>query len=618
MSAARGDADLARARQALGGLPPPHVDVPPPTQPTVTVDVEGVDVAATALVVEGCPTPTELRGSLATLVLGHEDVDVRRARAALADAVAAAGTSVGVVARAEARARALVERMARVGQGVGIGVVAGALLGMVGAPVWLLAREPGVMRAELGSCALLAGACVLVLALAVLLSARLGRDAHGEPRPGTTLELGAIVAVGTLATITVLAVVHRATVLDAWSPAVVAGVGLQVVGIACAAGVLVVAFAPQRLPGAARHLASGVVLATPAVRLRALADRFAERIEGLDARGAQALDATIDAELARLVASGALPVESATASTPVDVHELPFDAHLAARLAVHPSTTVVLRPHLTLTVVATVLDGGSNGARLVRRIVAAVAGRRSRAGTPWEAGMLVDLVAAAHVPVLAQDRPLAVAASFGRTAALALAATALVVALVALAAWQQVAADVTRAAAPSAAVGLVAAAAALLLVADVVERVGRLRSLPVTAAWVLAAATATVVADAVASSTPYSPYLVGLRAPWALAAASVAVLAACAFALRVVERLRGRAHDAVHRGSIPWPLPRARAATLERRRAHAIEAASTAHVDEIVAHLRPAIVLAVDIAALDERVLATLPRIRSGARGSTA
>lgn len=618
MSAARGDADPSPARHAPGGAPPPHVDAPPPTQPTVVVDVDGVDVAATAIVVEGSPTPAELRGSLATLLLGHGDADVRRARAELAHAVAAASSPIGVVARAEARARAVVERSGRAGQGVGNGIVAGALLGMAGAPVWLLARPSQVMRAELDSCAMLAGACMMMVALAVLASARLGRDAHGEPRSGTTLELGAVVAIGTLATSTLGAVVHRAIVLDAWSPTVVAGIGLQLAGIACAAVALVAAFAPQRLAGAAAHGAAGIVLATPSVRLRALADRFAERVDGLDARGARTLDEAIDAEVARLVASGALPAETAASMRSIDVRSVPFDAHLAARLAVHPGTTVVLRPHLTSEVVAMVLDGGSNGARLVRRIVAAASGRRSRPGTPWEVGMLVDLVAAARVPVLPHDRPLAVVAAYGRTAALAIAALAIAVTVPMLAGWQQIAADVARAAAPAAPVGLVATAVALLLVADVVERRGRLRSLPITVAWGLAAVAATVVALVVAAATPYSPYLVELRAPWARAAALLAVLAASPLALRVVERLRGRPHDPVHWRSVPLPLTRARVAALERRRARAIEEASTAHVDELVILLRPAIALAVDIAALDARVLATLPPVRAGGRGARA
>ncbi|QCR19487.1 hypothetical protein C1N71_08650 [Agrococcus sp. SGAir0287] len=548
-----------------------------------------------------------LRDALATLVLTRSDAELRRAQEALVGAFAVAGTTLGRIARLEGRARAAGRRLGLAGRVAGVALAMAAVIGTVGAPVWLVATDGETLRDDLGACALVAGLSALVVASTVLATGEAGRERGGALRALAPLELAAGLVSLMLWAATFAIVVLRAGELQAFSPAVAAGLLLQ-----CLAGVVgvcavVVAVAPQLLGRSAAEPSLGVVLATPSVRLRALAARFDDSIRSLDAAEGRELVEAMRAWTARLIERGILSTRAWDAVARIDVRRLRLDAHLAARCALAPDAPVVLRPSLPIGAVTAVLDGGAHGGRLVRRIVQAVSGRRSRRHVPWEAGMLVDLVAAARVPVLEDDAPLPIVRAYGRTVLLVVASSAIAAATWALGAWRAVAADATDVAAPAATLALLGLAAALVAAADVLERAGGVRSAPTTTAWAILALAAGAASGVVAAATPYSAYLVQARAPWAVALAALAVAAAPPCVVRLAARLRGRPHDAVQWTSASWPMTRASVDAHEARRRARIAAASAAHVDALVERVAPAIALAVDVGLLEPRVLASLP-----------
>ncbi|QCR19488.1 hypothetical protein [Agrococcus sp. SGAir0287] len=606
----------ARTRVAT---PPEPVGPPPPVR-RLLVEVDGSPVEVGSLRVEGEPSPQELLGSLATLGLDDLDAEVRASQAALAASLRVERSPRTALLRALAVAR-------RVLRWRGWPPVAGlvgfaAALVVLCAPIWVSARRDVDLRGELEATALLtgAGAFVLVgLPLSLTIEPRRPTAAPAG-RPGVGAG-GVLLMVGLLVwmLVPIVVLVVRTSSLSAWQPGIVAGLAVHAAALVAWVVLLIVLRRGPIVLEPAAHAPSART-APPEQAIVALERTFRGRLAALDAGDWTALRSAVASQTDRLVASGTVDAGARAAMLRVGPTGVALDAALAARLAHDPSVEVVLRPHLPVPVVAAVIGGRPRSAGLVRRVVREVAGERLAVGLPFDAAVLVDLVAAARVPILARDRRLAIALSrLWPTVVLAGWGTALG-SLAATLAWLPEAAAFREPTSPSAAVAFAWIAAVLLALVDVRERVGSLRARPTTLGWIATAACAGIAASLVAGAGASSPYLRGLRAGDVAMLAVVALVALAAGGWRVAEALGGRRHDAVHPGSAEWPLSRARAAQVEadRRRRALVQ---DALLDEVADELEPALRLAVDLGRLDAAVLnsvATAARRASWSREADA
>ncbi len=595
---------------------------PPPPVRRLLVDVDGAAVEVEGMRVEGSPSAEELRGSLATLGLDDVDDAVRSAHAAFVASVRARGP-----ADAARRALAVLHAIASWRHWGGIVALAGfaAAILLFGAPIWLASRPDEDLRGELGASALWTGASALTLVVMLVTLAieprtpptgRPDASSQAQPqgprtphRPG--VGPGGVVAMIVLLLwllLVVVLLVVRTSLLLGWSGAVVGGLILHALAIAVWIPLLVLL---RRGPGAG--ILPGVADPLddlPEARLAALERIFGDRIGALDRGTWTALRSAMESQADRLLAAGAIDAGTRAAMLRVGPMAGRFDAALAARLAHDPDGAIVLRPHVPLPVVAAILRGRAQSAGLVRRVVAAVAGDRQDRGAPFDAAVLVDLVAAARVPSLARDATHLVALSRLWSGTVVAAWAAALGAVLATLLWLPTASDFRTPTSPTAAVALAVVAVVLLAGAELRERLGRLRALPTTIAWIGVAASAALAAALIDRANASSPYLQSVRAGEVMGLVVIALVASAAAAWRIAEVLRGRRHDAVHANSSEWPLSQARVAEVEalrRRRAGATGAA----LDDVAAEVEVALRLAAELGRLDPQVaesVATGPR----------
>lgn len=600
-------AGAERWRRPSGRRPQqaPSVAPPPPVR-RLLVDVEGASVEVGGIRVEGSPSPEELRGSLVTLGLDDLDDEVRAAHEAFVASVRASRTPSGAALRALAMLRAIA-RWRLWAVVAGLGGFAAALV-VFAAPIWLAGRPDEDLRAELGATALWTGASALGLLLLLLsltteqaTASPKGAQATA-PRRRTGIGAGGVVGMVVLLVwqlLPIMALIVRASLLAGWRPAVVAGLVLHLAAVAAWVVLLVVL---RRGPGRPMLAPLGRLLDDlPEARLSALEQTFRARIVALDDGTWTALRSAMQSQADRLLAAGAIEEDTRAAMLRIGPAASRFDAALAARLAHDPAGPIVLRQHVPLRVVAAVVRGHEHGAGLVRRIVAAVAADRRDRGVPFDAAVLVDLVTAARVPVLARDTHAMVALSRLWPAAVIGAWGAAAGSVLATLAWLPSASAFRDPTSPASAVAFAVVAALLAAAVDVRERIGRLRALATTTAWMGVATGATIAAWLVDGASAHSPYLRGLRAGDVLALSLVALVALAAAGWRVAEALRGRRHDAVHANSPEWPLSRVRVAEVEAHRRRRAGAAGAA-LDDVAAEVEVALRLAVDLGRLEPRV----------------